>query len=225
MDLAKAWEKELAHITEWRYLSYDQEAAITALVNGTELTELRSKLAEAEKRAEVAEAMEYALAHPVPSPCGHSSEYAHTDDGGKTIHCYVCQLTDATERAEKAEREREDAEAQLESQQRIIQAHHEYQAEALRVLFGAEFEEKSHEDYMQALKALKARAEAAEARAEKAEKALVVLRDAAGTAIGKLQDIASAATDAYCNEHDDVCCATCIQDTANEAIAALKEAL
>ncbi|MEN6604280.1 MAG: hypothetical protein ABFD86_17855, partial [Bryobacteraceae bacterium] len=135
------------------------------------------------------------------------------------------KLAAATERAEKAEREREDAEAQLESQQRIIQAHHEYQAEALRVLFGAEFEEKSHEDYMQALKALKARAEAAEARAEKAEKALVVLRDAAGTAIGKLQDIASAATDAYCNEHDDVCCATCIQDTANEAIAALKEAL
>lgn len=31
----------------------------------------------------------------VPSPCGHASEYSHTEDGGKVIRCYVCQLEKA----------------------------------------------------------------------------------------------------------------------------------
>jgi hypothetical protein len=35
------------------------------------------------------------------SPCGHSDQFAHTEDGGKTIRCYVCQINQLT--AENAE--------------------------------------------------------------------------------------------------------------------------
>ncbi len=31
------------------------------------------------------------------SPCGHKEQYAHSDDGGRTIYCYVCQLGRALE--------------------------------------------------------------------------------------------------------------------------------
>lgn len=69
---------------------------------------LSAELAEKEKDVErlkidldVANSMNRILNDPVKSPCGHSSRYAHTEDGGKHIYCYVC----SAERAEKAEAE------------------------------------------------------------------------------------------------------------------------
>ena len=86
----------------------EMEAAEAA---AAELADLRARLAAAEEQLreaniakDVAETMAHMLAHPDKSPCGHCETLAHTDDGGKTIHCYVCQLAAATERAERAER-------------------------------------------------------------------------------------------------------------------------
>lgn len=49
-----------------------------------------SRLAEAEKRAIAAEMLADSLGHPVESPCGHSGQYAYSEDGGKNIRCLLC---------------------------------------------------------------------------------------------------------------------------------------
>ena len=36
------------------------------------------------------------------SPCGHLSRFCYTEDGGKTIYCYVCQLADLRAKLETA---------------------------------------------------------------------------------------------------------------------------
>lgn len=43
------------------------------------------------KEIEILEACNDALGHPVASPCGHSSIYAVSDDGGANIRCLMCR--------------------------------------------------------------------------------------------------------------------------------------
>lgn len=37
----------------------------------------------------------------INAPCGHSSQYCHSEDGGKTIRCYVCQLVEKEKELEQ----------------------------------------------------------------------------------------------------------------------------
>jgi len=50
---------------------------------------------------EVAESIAYNMAHPINSPCGHSSQYAY---GGKHIYCYVCQAANGQRAIEAMEK-------------------------------------------------------------------------------------------------------------------------
>lgn len=51
------------------------------------IAQLRQQLAEREAEIEGLKALDNSLA-----PCGHSSRLCHTEDGGKHIQCYACQL-------------------------------------------------------------------------------------------------------------------------------------
>jgi len=82
-------------------MSYDEFTAKLVSENAA----LRSELADKIIAKAVAESIAYTVAHPAPSPCGHSSQYAYTEDGGKHIRCLIC--TDARLRTELAEKERQ----------------------------------------------------------------------------------------------------------------------
>lgn len=65
-----------------------------------EIDALLSDLEAMRRRAEIAEA----LADFSPSPCGHSSQYAYSEDGGKNIRCLLCAEAEL-DRLRKASRE------------------------------------------------------------------------------------------------------------------------
>lgn len=52
---------------------------------------VKQRMAELESELAVAEALNDSLGHPVDSPCGHSSIYAVSDDGGANIRCLMCR--------------------------------------------------------------------------------------------------------------------------------------
>jgi hypothetical protein len=62
---------------------------------------LRKELIELEIKLDVDESINRTLNNPVASPCGHSSRYAHTEDGGKNIRCYLCELFEAESELKK----------------------------------------------------------------------------------------------------------------------------
>jgi hypothetical protein len=75
-------------IEEWFEFGYRMTKLNAA--NEAELL-ITGPLANLIEENEVNKALAESLAHPVDSPCGHSSRYAYTEDGGKHIYCYVCQ--------------------------------------------------------------------------------------------------------------------------------------
>jgi hypothetical protein len=65
------------------------------------------------------EALNDSLGHPIESPCGHSSIYAVSDDGGAHIRCLVCRelkLAAEIESLRTADAERAKRIKELESQ-------------------------------------------------------------------------------------------------------------
>lgn len=73
--------KAALELLESHCLPMYKQAGTTGL---TSLEEMRADLA-------TAEAMAYTLGHPRKSPfCEHSSQWAYTDDGGKSIRCLLC---------------------------------------------------------------------------------------------------------------------------------------
>lgn len=56
-----------------------------------EVGELKAEIARLRIDLEVAESM----SRRCPAPCGHSSQYCHTEDGGKHIICLLCEYNAA----------------------------------------------------------------------------------------------------------------------------------
>jgi hypothetical protein len=65
---------------------------------------LAGPLAELTAENEINKSIIDGLLRPADSPCGHSGRYAHTEDGGKHIYCYVCQNEKLTAERDRLKR-------------------------------------------------------------------------------------------------------------------------
>ena len=98
--------EEMRQQDAWKALSVTAIAAENPSVSEyvaqleSQLAELRGENERLKSEADITKQLESAK-----SPCGHAAQYAYSEDGGKYIYCYVCDLSTRNSQLEQLQAE------------------------------------------------------------------------------------------------------------------------